>query len=261
MEIDPTSALEEFKQTLSGALETFQENKEGSNSMASGMLGSLGLGDIGKDLKGFVGSITDPPPGTDEIVALSKVSFIIIIIFPPPFPTHSHSGHFCDFNYLCCCCCCCFVIILFTYNFSFPPILQKGYKLLRRWIHGTNRKSNFRSHSLRHSPNRSHSSHVIDAWFSHRIHRESQIRSKQNQRNIRRIFATYIKRSKQTFQIWEKYGGLRCYDSLTKRHRICHSDHTNRSSSCWNQGQIYYQSIYNVICYIMCVCTIQFHFN
>ena len=73
MEIDPTSALEEFKQTLSGALEAFQENKEGSNSMASGMLGSLGLGDIGKDLKGFVGSITDPPPGTDEIVALSKV--------------------------------------------------------------------------------------------------------------------------------------------------------------------------------------------
>ena len=81
MEIDPTSALEEFKQTLSGALETFQENKEGgsgsgSGSMVSGMLGSLGLGDIGKDLKGFVGSITDPPPGTDEIVALSKVSLL-----------------------------------------------------------------------------------------------------------------------------------------------------------------------------------------
>lgn len=40
------------------------------------MLGALGLPDITTELKDMMASIVDPPPGTDEIVALTKVRFL-----------------------------------------------------------------------------------------------------------------------------------------------------------------------------------------
>ena len=66
MEIDPQMALAEFKDIVDASM--------GSDaSSGGGMLGSMGLPDVQKDLADMLGGVSDPPPGTDEIVALTKL--------------------------------------------------------------------------------------------------------------------------------------------------------------------------------------------
>ena len=62
MEIDPTSALEEFKDVVQGALGAPAEESAG-----------MGIPDIKGELFDLVSGVNDPPPGTDEIVAMAKV--------------------------------------------------------------------------------------------------------------------------------------------------------------------------------------------
>ena len=69
MEIDPNTALSEFKELLGATAEKMQNNEGG----IGGTLGAMGLPDLANELKEMMRSVVDPPPGTDEIVALSKV--------------------------------------------------------------------------------------------------------------------------------------------------------------------------------------------
>ena len=62
MEIDPASALEEFKEVVQGALGAPAEESSG-----------MGMPDIKGELFDLVSGVNDPPPGTDEIVAMAKV--------------------------------------------------------------------------------------------------------------------------------------------------------------------------------------------
>ena len=68
MEIDPEKALEELKEMIGSTAEGMQ-----NNDMAAGALGAMGLSGISGDLKSMMDSVMNPPPGTDEIVALAKV--------------------------------------------------------------------------------------------------------------------------------------------------------------------------------------------
>ena len=69
MEIDPNTALDEFKELLGATAEKMQSGEGG----IGGALGAMGMPDLAGELKGMMQSVVDPPPGTDEIVALSKV--------------------------------------------------------------------------------------------------------------------------------------------------------------------------------------------
>merc|ERR1719231_1105116 len=69
MEIDPNTALDDFKELLGTTAEKMQSDGGGISSA----LGAMGMPDLSGELKGMMQSIVDPPPGTDEIVALSKV--------------------------------------------------------------------------------------------------------------------------------------------------------------------------------------------
>lgn len=74
MEIDPKEALEEFQSTIKSALknsESSDEEKAGSKS--GGIMGSLGVPDLRGEMFDLVSGVDDPPPGTDEIVALTKI--------------------------------------------------------------------------------------------------------------------------------------------------------------------------------------------
>lgn len=66
MEIDPESALAEFKDVVQGALGD-------TSSSSGGAVGGMGLPDLKGDLFDMISGVNDPPPGTDEIVAMAKV--------------------------------------------------------------------------------------------------------------------------------------------------------------------------------------------
>ncbi|RYH24763.1 hypothetical protein EON65_16310 [archaeon] len=63
MEIDPSTALAEFKDVLT-AFSAKQASRDGLGSM---------LPDIKGELSSLLYDVNDPPPGTDEIVAMAKV--------------------------------------------------------------------------------------------------------------------------------------------------------------------------------------------
>lgn len=63
MEVDPASALEEFKEIVQGAA--------GASESTGGS--AMGLPDIKGDLLDMLGGVDTPPPGTDEVVAMTKI--------------------------------------------------------------------------------------------------------------------------------------------------------------------------------------------
>jgi arsenite-transporting ATPase len=63
MEVDPEMALGEFKDVVQGAI--------GDTNSAS--TGPMGMPDIKGELYDILSGVNDPPPGTDEIVAMAKV--------------------------------------------------------------------------------------------------------------------------------------------------------------------------------------------
>ena len=63
MEIDSNAAINEFRETVQEAIGTQNVESSGS-SLFSGIKG---------DIKDFLNTLSNPPPGTDEIVAMSKV--------------------------------------------------------------------------------------------------------------------------------------------------------------------------------------------
>ena len=68
MEVDPDTALEEFRELIQGAL-----GKGGEGGMAGGAAGGMGMPDFKGDISEMLSGINDPPPGTDEVVAMTKV--------------------------------------------------------------------------------------------------------------------------------------------------------------------------------------------
>ena len=62
MEIDPASALAEFKEVVQGAIGNTNDETSG-----------VGIPDIKGELFDLISGVNDPPPGTDEIVAMAKV--------------------------------------------------------------------------------------------------------------------------------------------------------------------------------------------
>ncbi|KAJ1423223.1 anion-transporting ATPase-like domain-containing protein [Ochromonadaceae sp. CCMP2298] len=69
MEIDPEEALKEFQQLLKSQAEPVGGEKKKSG----GMMGAMGLPNLSEELAEILYGIKDPPPGTDEIVALAKI--------------------------------------------------------------------------------------------------------------------------------------------------------------------------------------------
>ena len=67
MEIDPDAALAEFQELIQGAM-----GKSGG-AMMDGAAGGMGLPDFKNDITEMLSGVNDPPPGTDEIVAMTKV--------------------------------------------------------------------------------------------------------------------------------------------------------------------------------------------
>ena len=77
MEIDPDSALEEFQELIQGALGSAGKgNGAGGDGMQGGMggpMGAMGLPDLKGEIGEMLSGVNDPPPGTDEVVAMTKV--------------------------------------------------------------------------------------------------------------------------------------------------------------------------------------------
>lgn len=69
MEIDPEAGIKEFKEIFSSSVEKIQSD----GGAMGGMMSNMGLTGLADELKAMVSSVSDPPPGTDEIVALTKV--------------------------------------------------------------------------------------------------------------------------------------------------------------------------------------------
>mmetsp|Transcript_157 Transcript_157/g.191 ORF Transcript_157/g.191 Transcript_157/m.191 type:complete len:808 (-) Transcript_157:24-2447(-) len=69
MEIDPDSALAEFRELIKTALGTSDEEPAGGG----GSMGGMGLPDFKKEISEMLSGVNDPPPGTDEIVAMTKI--------------------------------------------------------------------------------------------------------------------------------------------------------------------------------------------
>jgi arsenite/tail-anchored protein-transporting ATPase len=69
MEINPEEALSQFQDIVKGSV-----SSDSSNAAASGgFMSGLGLGQLKDDLVDMLSGVNDPPPGTDEIVALTRV--------------------------------------------------------------------------------------------------------------------------------------------------------------------------------------------
>lgn len=69
MEIDPEAGIKEFKEIFSSSVEKIQSD----GGAMGGMMSNMGLTGLADELKAMVSSVSDPPPGTDEIVALTKI--------------------------------------------------------------------------------------------------------------------------------------------------------------------------------------------
>ena len=71
MEVDATAALQEFQDLVQS---TLGSSTTTASSSSSGMLGGMGgMLDIKKDFGEILSGVKDPPPGTDEIVALTNI--------------------------------------------------------------------------------------------------------------------------------------------------------------------------------------------
>jgi len=70
MEVDPAQALEELSDLLRGP-----EGDEGSSSRGGGggFMSSMGLPNLSEELRELLIGTKEPPPGTDEVVALAQV--------------------------------------------------------------------------------------------------------------------------------------------------------------------------------------------
>ena len=81
LEVDPKAAIEEFKEIAAKALTVSQDTTAEYNGQSGGKLGgimsALGLSSMKSDLTELVSGISDPPPGTDEVVALTLVVRIL----------------------------------------------------------------------------------------------------------------------------------------------------------------------------------------
>ena len=66
--IDPVEALEEFKEILEDSM-----SSGNGGSSGGGAFGNMGLPDVKQELVNLLGDTSDPPPGTDEIVAMTKI--------------------------------------------------------------------------------------------------------------------------------------------------------------------------------------------
>lgn len=71
MEIDPQAALEEFRDIVSESTETSASG--GASGDIGSMMGAMGLPNLKADLADVLAGVKEPPPGTDEIVALTKI--------------------------------------------------------------------------------------------------------------------------------------------------------------------------------------------
>lgn len=72
MEIDPQAALEEFRDIVSESTDATSTAGSAAGDMG-GMMGALGLPNLKADLADVLAGVKEPPPGTDEIVALTKI--------------------------------------------------------------------------------------------------------------------------------------------------------------------------------------------
>lgn len=70
MEIDPQAALEEFRDIL-GDSGDLQSSTSGGD--IGGMMGAMGMPNLKADLADILAGVKEPPPGTDEVVALTKI--------------------------------------------------------------------------------------------------------------------------------------------------------------------------------------------
>lgn len=76
MEIDPAAALDEFRDILQSSTGAPGSGMGGSSTAAAGgggVMGGMGLPDLQGELSNMLSGVNDPPPGTDEIVAMTKV--------------------------------------------------------------------------------------------------------------------------------------------------------------------------------------------
>ena len=73
MEVDPVAAVTEFKGIVRDALGGVGGDTAGTSASGSGFMDALGLGGIKDELVDLVAGVEDPPPGTDEIVALTRI--------------------------------------------------------------------------------------------------------------------------------------------------------------------------------------------
>lgn len=77
MEVDPVGAMAEFQDILNDAMGGDSGGSMGRGSGGGGgiggMMAGMGMPDIQKELLDMVSGIKDPPPGTDEVVALTRV--------------------------------------------------------------------------------------------------------------------------------------------------------------------------------------------
>lgn len=72
LEIDPKEALQEFRDAVTETADaTTQSNSD--TASGKGFMASMGLPDFKAELSDIVSGVKDPPPGTDEVVALTKV--------------------------------------------------------------------------------------------------------------------------------------------------------------------------------------------
>ena len=69
MEIDPDRALDEFKDVVSGSLGSEASQVGGT----MGALETMGLPDLKGELLGLLMDTDNPPPGTDEVVAMARI--------------------------------------------------------------------------------------------------------------------------------------------------------------------------------------------
>lgn len=73
MEIDPDSALAEFRELIRTALGTPDDDTADGGGSMGGAMGGMGLPDFKKEISEMLSGVNDPPPGTDEIVAMTKI--------------------------------------------------------------------------------------------------------------------------------------------------------------------------------------------
>jgi len=74
MEIDPEAGIKEFKDIFSSSLDKIQAD----GGAVGGFMSNMGMSGLADDLKVMVSSVSEPPPGTDEIVALTKVDVQVL---------------------------------------------------------------------------------------------------------------------------------------------------------------------------------------